>query len=189
VGSFEKGEIFGLPRVIANVNMTAADRNFHNSELYTQNIRPFLQEKDETEFFDFKTGSLAFALDSHPLRKLLIDALSATKIPLTKAIPITELSGLTLHAPSHEDLRKLDAIVNRSLRNINFENLPSLSATEIRALVESIHTECKRRGLLHAYTYTVDATDLPSASGRKKLQRCLQRLDVLNNTSNRVEQH
>lgn len=188
IGSFEKGEIFGLPRVIAHINMSAADRDFHKSQLYSQNIRPFLQEKNETEFFDFKTGSLSFALDSHPLRKLLDEALNATKIPLASDIPVTELGGFTLNPPTQEELKRLDRIVNRSIGKSALDNLVSLSADQIRALVEPVREECLKEGLLPAYTYTATAKNLPSASGRKKLQRCLQRLDALNRGDNLPEE-
>ncbi|MFJ7313815.1 hypothetical protein ACIQVE_13800 [Pseudomonas sp. NPDC098747] len=76
-GSFEKGEVFGLPRIIAYVNMSSSSINFEQHAHYRQNILPFLQKiNDKGDHHNFKTGSYTFALESHPLRTLLRDLLT-----------------------------------------------------------------------------------------------------------------
>jgi hypothetical protein len=76
-GSFEKGEVFGLPRIISYVNMSSSSTNFEQHPHYRQNILPFLQKiNDRAQHHDFKTGSYTFALESHPLRTLLRELLT-----------------------------------------------------------------------------------------------------------------
>ncbi|NYH07073.1 antiviral RADAR system adenosine triphosphatase RdrA [Pseudomonas moraviensis] len=76
-GSFEKGETFGLPRIIAYVNMSNSSTNFEQHAHYRQNILPFLQKiNNKEQHHNFKTGSYTFALESHPLRELLRELLN-----------------------------------------------------------------------------------------------------------------
>lgn len=76
-GSFEKGEVFGLPRVIAYVNMSNSSNNFEQHAHYRQNILPFLQKiNDRGQHHDFKTGSYTFSLESHPLRTMFRELLN-----------------------------------------------------------------------------------------------------------------
>lgn len=70
VGSFEKGEIFGLPTEIAQVNV-GDGKKFSNSELYTRNIAPFCAATTNADDFGRATGSYTHMIASHPLRELL----------------------------------------------------------------------------------------------------------------------
>jgi len=68
IGSFEKGPIFGLPRVVSTVNISTGE-SFQNSDLYRQNIAPFFG--GTRSHFGIATRSVTRALASHPLRRLL----------------------------------------------------------------------------------------------------------------------
>lgn len=65
----EKGEIFGMPHIIANVNVGEGE-SFENSDLYRQNISPFMHRSGNRSF-GRETHSYTHALSSHPLRALI----------------------------------------------------------------------------------------------------------------------
>ncbi|HCF6029209.1 TPA: hypothetical protein NI651_005877, partial [Pseudomonas aeruginosa] len=65
----EKGEIFGMPYIIANVNVGEGE-NFENSDLYRQNISPFMHRSGNRSF-GRETHSYTHALASHPLKDLI----------------------------------------------------------------------------------------------------------------------
>lgn len=82
-GSFEKGELFGLPNVVATTNLNL-DRlkNFANNPLFTTNIGPFaptnaqIINRDETyenrSTYGRNTRTISYCLAEHPL-KMWID--------------------------------------------------------------------------------------------------------------------
>lgn len=82
-GSFEKGELFGLPNVVATTNLNL-DRlkNFANNPLFTTNIGPFaptnaqIINRDETyenrSNYGRNTRTISYCLAEHPL-KMWID--------------------------------------------------------------------------------------------------------------------
>lgn len=74
-GSFEKGSVFGLPMLIASVNIRDGD-DFERNELYLQNILPFLRKSDSDDNICFGdlVMSYTFALSDHPLKKLIENA-------------------------------------------------------------------------------------------------------------------
>lgn len=69
--SVEKGEVFGMPNIIANVSIGDGE-SFEKSDLYRQNISPFLHRTGNSAF-GADTRSYTSALASHPLRKLIED--------------------------------------------------------------------------------------------------------------------
>jgi hypothetical protein len=70
IGSFEKGELFGLPPIIAQVNV-GDGKTFRNSELYTRNIAPFVGSRTEADAFGRLTRSYTHMMADHPLRLLM----------------------------------------------------------------------------------------------------------------------
>lgn len=72
-GSFEKGPAYGLPRIVATVNV-GDGREFSNSDLYRQNITPFVGDTTGASEFGKAVGSITHMLASHPL-KLMTDGL------------------------------------------------------------------------------------------------------------------
>lgn len=88
-GSFEKGRLFGLPPLIATVNISDR-KSFESSMLYTMNVQPFypresaafggVMDSDVSDISDFSeavmrfgqaTGSITYALGDHPLRGVI----------------------------------------------------------------------------------------------------------------------
>lgn len=79
-GSFEKGELFGLPNVIATVNLSDSKlENFENNDLFNINLSPFApsfsqKENEETSkiknkiLYGKQTQTISYYLADHPLR-------------------------------------------------------------------------------------------------------------------------
>ena len=86
-GSFEKGEIFGLPEIIATTNINSVN-NFEHNEHYLINIRPFCPTQrqllnNDTDTLNRKTygketKSITYVLVEHPLRIWIEEILSIT---------------------------------------------------------------------------------------------------------------
>jgi len=165
-GSFEKGEVFGLPRVIAYVNMSNSSSNFEQHAHYRQNILPFLQKTSEKgPHHNFKTGSYTFALETHPLRALLKELLENNKFqpeinsktpeePRTVEIKhnyyaisnsdakIKKPTETTHTATSTAATMKLNKIIKTTAREkgiiLRFANIKNLSTADIYEFISSI---------------------------------------------------
>lgn len=185
-GSFEKGPLFGFPRVIAHMNMGAADKDFEQSPLYRQNILPFLQFRDEGEFFDFKTHSFTYALESHPLRELLRDVFNGWEIPLDQVITNTNLGGFTSAADAEADSRRVSTIFNNCAKRLdirlNEKAMNNLSLEQLTELLTLVVQACKSPRLRAALKDIAQAPALPARSGRSKLQQCLRRYQIMTDT-------
>ncbi|MGE8327056.1 antiviral RADAR system adenosine triphosphatase RdrA [Pseudomonas urmiensis] len=90
-GSFEKGQLFGLPALIATVNpstkTSSSISRFESSLLFTTNILPFFPRQSSTfggavdvdhelnprSLFGKTVRSMTYCLGDHPLRKMLRD--------------------------------------------------------------------------------------------------------------------
>jgi hypothetical protein len=62
--------MFGLPPVIAQVNVRDG-KTFRSSELFTQNIAPFLGTRTGADKFGQVTGSYTLMMADHPLHALM----------------------------------------------------------------------------------------------------------------------
>jgi hypothetical protein len=71
IGSFEKGPLFGLPPIIAQVNV-GEGKVFRSSELYTRNIAPFVGARTEADAFGRTTRAYTYMMADHPLRELVL---------------------------------------------------------------------------------------------------------------------
>ncbi|GAP75182.1 hypothetical protein W04_1702 [Pseudoalteromonas sp. SW0106-04] len=77
-GSFEKGELFGLPTIVANTNIHTS-RNFElNNEHFSQNILPFSvrlnasnEDTEARKDYGRHSKTITYALSGHPIRKWL----------------------------------------------------------------------------------------------------------------------
>lgn len=194
-GSFEKGAVFGLPQVIATVNMSNSAKNFENHPLYTQNIAPFLQLRDHGGYYDFGTGSYTYALESHPLRRLWQAALAsseaaAQETPNTR--PPLDLSR-DLRAPDEAAVqeahdraidvaaKRIDRYVNEGRRELDLslttQAIDVAETWRLRDLLEYVERRCAADpGALALFHSLRDAVGLPKTSGRRRLQQIMLRL-------------
>ena len=86
-GSFEKGRLFGLPDVVATVNLLSP-RNFERSnDHFNVNLRPFVVRKNQSmpdkELFGKNTRTATYYLADHPLRiwaENILDELPSSSI-------------------------------------------------------------------------------------------------------------
>lgn len=96
--TIEKGEVFGLPHIIANVNIGEGEY-FENSDLYRQNISPFMNGS-----FGRETHSYTHALASHPLKSLI-----ESSHRLISDMPDDNLATFKTHDPN--DTRQVTDII------------------------------------------------------------------------------
>jgi hypothetical protein len=144
-GSFEKGNVFGLPRVIASVNVGDGD-DFEMNELYLQNILPFLRSNDEGHTdqnnFGSKVMSFTSALADHPLKKLIDDAYLSSPVK-------TDLSIVKKQLPPKLDKDKMK-ILSRKVTGIikeqfilesidEVKNIPNVSESNMREIRSELH--------------------------------------------------
>jgi hypothetical protein len=81
-GSFEKGQLYGMPPIIASVNI-GDGQDFQNSDLYRQNITPFVGKTSKATQFGLRVGAITAMLESHPLKQLT----APLQRPSTQAVP------------------------------------------------------------------------------------------------------
>lgn len=120
----EKGEIFGMPKIIANVNVGEGE-SFENSDLYRQNISPFMH-RSSNRSFGRETRSYTHALASHPLRVLIERAhQQVSEIPSSRF----ETSETPFYA---SEVRRLTAIIKKhfNIRGRIDDEIENLLATQ-----------------------------------------------------------
>ncbi|MFP5428651.1 MAG: hypothetical protein ACLGJA_22860 [Gammaproteobacteria bacterium] len=103
-GSFEKGRLFGLPPIIATVNISD-QKKFESNMLYSMNIQPFyprggssfgeavdidlsdISESNEAVMhFGQAVRSITYALGDHPVRGILEGTEELEWVPLAKTV-------------------------------------------------------------------------------------------------------
>lgn len=105
-GSFEKGELFGLPNVVATTNLNADKlNNFEKNDHFNINVGPFAPSNSQIEndnepyqirsTYGKSTRTISYCLAEHPLRKW-IDELIEVEWPsvrTAKEVLLEELNG------------------------------------------------------------------------------------------------
>lgn len=183
VGSFEKGPMFGLPQVVATVNMSGTAATFEQHPLYRQNISPFLQLRGNDGYHDFGTGSYTFALESHPLRRLWQDALAAIQQVSPQQQASTAPAGRATAGDLLQQIdRQIDRHVNEAARQLGLDlkadAIARASAETLTLLVATVEERCRTNpAILERLRAVRQATDLPKNSGRRRLQRVMEKLD------------
>ncbi|MFC5459725.1 antiviral RADAR system adenosine triphosphatase RdrA [Massilia niabensis] len=149
-GSFEKGERYGFPPIIATVNV-GDGADFQRSDLYRQNITPFVGEKSGVTEFGRRVGAITALLESHPL-KLLTDRLpvpSAQALSDEKKETNTAVEGrIERQNPSdwlfeYTGKKQYDAAARRIL------NLPIGKARELLKAYEEKYQNPKLRDAIN----------------------------------------
>jgi hypothetical protein len=176
VGSFEKGQVFGLPQIVATVNMSKNSLNFEKHPLYMQNIAPFLQlRNNDSEYADFGTGSYTYALESHPLRKRWSELDSE----------IVESNSDEKDLPPDADVavidKRIDRYVNEVRRILQMElttiAIEAANKNDLLQLLQAVEARCKSDdATLIRFRSIPHLTDLPKNSGRRRLQRIMERV-------------
>ncbi|WP_429012245.1 antiviral RADAR system adenosine triphosphatase RdrA [Aeromonas veronii] len=88
-GSFEKGELFGLPNVVATTNVNPENlKNYENHDQFKTNVLPFTptlkQNSNKDEDYNNKTGFgekcrvVSYVLAHHPLKKWIDEVIALT---------------------------------------------------------------------------------------------------------------
>lgn len=127
-GSFEKGALFNHSDKIANINGSAADRNFEQNQLFLQNILPFLnsQKSSSENGSEAKWQAIPYAytghLYTHPLKKILIDVFNSFEKQPNQT-PI-DLSRDKRTQATEAELKVAESIAHSVLKNI-FTEIPS----------------------------------------------------------------
>lgn len=185
-GSFEKGETFGLPRIVANVNMSSSSKAFEKSVLYSQNIAPFLYRPGGKPV-DFKSGSYTFALESHPLRLLLNEVSQHFEHDVDVVISaVASTVDRILRVSNNRRLASdLDDLINRTAKEFNVRlSLPSIDTMDelqLRTFISEIQSRCTSPGLQKTFKSTLSAASLPPRSGRRYLRYCWERVSTITN--------
>ena len=105
-GSFEKGELFGLPNVVATTNLNADKlNNFEKNDHFNINVGPFAPSNSQIEndnepyqirsTYGKSTRTISYCLAEHPLRKW-IDELIEVEWPSARTAKQVLLEELNL---------------------------------------------------------------------------------------------
>ncbi|HHA1489710.1 TPA: antiviral RADAR system adenosine triphosphatase RdrA [Enterobacter hormaechei subsp. xiangfangensis] len=105
-GSFEKGELFGLPNVVATTNLNADKlNNFEKNDHFNINVGPFAPSNSQIEndnepyqirsTYGKSTRTISYCLAEHPLRKW-IDELIEVEWPSVRTAKEVLLEELNL---------------------------------------------------------------------------------------------
>lgn len=72
-GSFEKGELFGLPNVIATTNINPENlKNYKSNDQFNVNIKPILEAFDKNN----SLRAVSIVLAEHPLKKWIDEVIN-----------------------------------------------------------------------------------------------------------------
>lgn len=118
-GSFEKGELFGLPNVVATNNINPENLvNFENSDNFTINVGPFTPTRAQIDnkkselyynrnLFGQETRTISYLLKDHPLKEW-IEELAKIKWPSHRAAKSALFSEFNLKETSRIPWVKID---------------------------------------------------------------------------------
>ncbi|MFK0269984.1 antiviral RADAR system adenosine triphosphatase RdrA [Pseudomonas asiatica] len=133
--SLEKGEVFGMPYIIADVNVGEGE-NFENSGLYLQNISPFMHRSGNRSF-GREVRSYTHALATHPLRKLVEATYQSAGMALEIDDELIELVNVDENKSRHltNIIKKhfgikgpiKDALEKLEVRNLDINNIVELA--------------------------------------------------------------
>lgn len=129
--SLEKGEVFGMPYIIADVNVGEGE-SFENSGLYLQNISPFMHRSGNRSF-GREVRAYTHALATHPLHMLVEAEYQSTEATLELEDDLIELINidenksrqLTTIIKKYFKIKGpiKDALQNLEIRNLDINNI------------------------------------------------------------------
>jgi hypothetical protein len=145
-GSFEKGQIYGLPPVIATVNI-GEGADFQNSDLYRQNITPFVGAKSGASQFGLRVGAITAMLESHPLKRL-----TDTLRPPPAAEPKTRVVMTGTPRVKKQNVSEwLFEKTGKKQFNSAARQMQNWPVSEVRKAVDEYMSRFKNRRLVDAY--------------------------------------
>jgi hypothetical protein len=182
-GSFEKGETFGLPRVIAYVSMSSSSKNFEQHAHYRQNILPFLQRiNDKEPHHNFRTGSLTYALESHPLRALLQEVLNnireqpnsdTSTNDIGRNVPVKKSRTTKPATSTVSASTRLNRIINETAKKfeltLKYSSIKALDTDTMLQFIRSIYAECDRP-LVNEFNSVINGKKVLTGTPRRYLQ-------------------
>lgn len=182
-GSFEKGETFGLPRVIAYVSMSSSSKNFEQHAHYRQNILPFLQRiNDKEPHHNFRTGSLTYALESHPLRALLQEVLNnireqpnsdTSTNDIGRNVPVKKSRTTKPATSTVSASTRLNRIINETAKKfeltLKYSSIKALDTDTMLQFIRSVYAECDRP-LVNEFNSVINGKKVLTGTPRRYLQ-------------------
>ena len=132
-GSFEKGRLFGLPEVVATVNLNSP-YNFVSNDHFNVNVGPFVVRAEQVapakSKYAASTRTASYYLADHPLKLWIEEALAVFAPAPKKQTPDTEISDpriwLREKLGLEKDTRLTDKRIAASLENFNNDERASL---------------------------------------------------------------
>ncbi|MCG3726952.1 antiviral RADAR system adenosine triphosphatase RdrA [Vibrio cincinnatiensis] len=126
-GSFEKGELFGLPNVVATTNINPENlKNYTNNDQYNVNIRPLLDTLSD----DSDLKAVSVVLNNHPLKNWIDEVI---KLDWPK-------SDGDLEAKAQEFLRKELSITAQRINRLTITTQAKKAPNKLSNLYERMQT-------------------------------------------------
>ncbi|EPV8934048.1 hypothetical protein KAT64_24150 [Klebsiella oxytoca] len=132
-GSFEKGRLFGLPEVVATVNLNSP-YNFVSNDHFNVNVGPFVVRAEQVapakSKYAASTRTASYYLADHPLKLWIEEALAVFAPAPKEQTPDTEVSDTRIWLREklglEKDTRLTDKRIAASLENFSNDERASL---------------------------------------------------------------
>lgn len=132
-GSFEKGELFGLPNVIATTNINPENlKNYTNNDQFNVNVKPILDAVEK----DTALKAVSFVLAKHPLKTWIdetinldwpksegdLEAKAAEYLKKELVITARNINKSTIKTQAKKQIEKLGSIYEKMKANFGLDN-------------------------------------------------------------------
>ncbi|EGQ8072361.1 antiviral RADAR system adenosine triphosphatase RdrA [Vibrio vulnificus] len=156
-GSFEKGELFGLPNVVATTNINRENlKNYTSNDQYNVNIKPIMDTfKEETDL-----NAVSIVLNNHPLKKWIDEVIKF------------DWSEDDIEIRAEDFLRKELGINTKNVTKSTIKTQAKKQTDGLHALYEQMKTdfgdENKYTKLLKEVSDELHKVSTPSSSGKEQ---------------------
>ena len=156
-GSFEKGELFGLPNVVATTNINRENlKNYTSNDQYNVNIKPIIDTfKEETDL-----NAVSIVLNNHPLKKWIDEVIKF------------DWSEDDIEIRAEDFLRKELGINTKNVTKSTIKTQAKKQTDGLHALYEQMKTdfgdENKYTKLLKEVSDELHKVSTPSSSGKEQ---------------------
>jgi len=153
-GSFEKGRLFGLPEVVATVNLISP-YNFVSNDHFNVNVGPFVVRAEQVapakSKYAASTRTASYYLADHPLKLWIEEALAVFAPAPKKQTTDTEVSDPRLWLREklglEKDTRLTDKRIAASLENFNNDERANL-LNEMFTLYSDYHVTSRLHDII-----------------------------------------